>query len=128
MIWVRASSSYFDSLQRLNGSLRERGLDPVVIRQAEEQLETEDLLEMAASGLLGITVADDYLTDLWTEVLDDPLRNLVQFAVRVVLARDQQRRQFEPDIRFLLEILKRLKHGPQPAGTDLPIKFFRECL
>ncbi len=69
-VWVRASSSYFDSLQRLNESLRERGLDPVVIRQAEEQLETEDLLEMVASGLLGVTVADDYLTDLWTEVLD----------------------------------------------------------
>jgi membrane-bound lytic murein transglycosylase MltF len=69
-VWVRASSSYFESLQRLNENFRERGLDPVVVREADEQLETEDLLEMVASGLLGITVADDYLTELWAEVLD----------------------------------------------------------
>jgi membrane-bound lytic murein transglycosylase MltF len=69
-IWVRASSSYYDSLQELNESFEQQGLEPVRIRKAEEQLETEDLLEMVATGLLGITIADDYIAEAWASVLD----------------------------------------------------------
>jgi len=69
-VWVRESSSYFDSLQKLNQSFKQQGLEPVKIQKAEEQLETEYLLEMVAAGLLGVTIADDYIAEAWSEVLD----------------------------------------------------------
>lgn len=69
-IWVRPSSSYRKSLEDLNRSLREQGLAKVEIRDADERLETEDLLEMVNAGLLPATVADDYLVGLWSEIFD----------------------------------------------------------
>jgi len=69
-VWVRASSSYFDSLQKLNESFEQKNLEPIKIQKAEEQLETEDLLEMTAAGLLGITIADSYIAEAWAETLD----------------------------------------------------------
>lgn len=69
-VWVRESSSYYESLQALNQSFERQGLEPVEIQKAEEQLETEDLLEMVAAGLLGITIADNYIADAWADVLD----------------------------------------------------------
>jgi membrane-bound lytic murein transglycosylase MltF len=68
-IWVRRSSSYFDSLHLLNERLKKHTLAPVIIRQANEYLETEDLLEMVAAGIIDSTVADDYLADAWAESL-----------------------------------------------------------
>ena len=70
-IWVRPSSSYYESLVELNRSLAEKGLDEVEIRAADERLETEDLLEMVNAGLLPATVADGYLVDLWSEIFED---------------------------------------------------------
>lgn len=69
-VWVRESSSYFESLQGLNRTFEQQGLEPVKIRKTEEQLETEDLLEMVAAGLLGITIADHYIAEAWIDVLD----------------------------------------------------------
>ena len=68
-VWVRPSSSYFESLTELNASFRERGLEEVEITAASEHLETEDLLEMVNAGLIEITVADDYLASFWAQVL-----------------------------------------------------------
>jgi membrane-bound lytic murein transglycosylase MltF len=70
-VWVRPSSSFRESLDRLNARLERDGKPPVVIRAADETLETEDVLEMVAAGLYGITVADDYLANFWAEVLPD---------------------------------------------------------
>ncbi len=70
-VWVRPSSSYFESLTALNASFRERGLEEVEIAAANEHLETEDLLEMVNAGLIKITVADGYLANFWAQVLPD---------------------------------------------------------
>jgi membrane-bound lytic murein transglycosylase MltF len=69
IVFVRPSSSYHESLEKLNGSFRQRGLEEIVIAPASEYLETEDLLEMVNAGLIEITVADDYLANFWAEVL-----------------------------------------------------------
>jgi membrane-bound lytic murein transglycosylase MltF len=69
-VWVRESSSYYQSLQALNKSFKEQGLKPVEIKKAEEQFETEDLLEMVSAGIFGITVADNYIAEAWGDVLD----------------------------------------------------------
>lgn len=69
-VFVRESSSYYESLQRLNEDFQSRGLAPIQIEPADELLETEDILEMVSAGLAPITIADEHLADFWVEILD----------------------------------------------------------
>jgi membrane-bound lytic murein transglycosylase MltF len=70
-VFVRKSSSYYDSLTALNHRLQENGLAAVKIVEADEALETEDILEMVNTGAIKRTVADSHLADIWAGVLDD---------------------------------------------------------
>ena len=67
-VFVRRSSSYFESLQRLNESLATRGKAPVAIRAAPEALEDDDVLEMVNAGLVDITIVDDFVAEFWAQV------------------------------------------------------------
>ena len=69
-IYVRKSSSYFEHLQILNNSFIQRDLPTVVLREADESLETEDILEMVNAGVIQMTVADDYIAEFWSGVFD----------------------------------------------------------
>jgi membrane-bound lytic murein transglycosylase MltF len=64
-VFVRPSSSYYQSLHALNAQLEREGRKPVVIRDAPENLEDDDLLEMVNAGLVDMTVVDDYLAEFW---------------------------------------------------------------
>ncbi len=68
-VFVRKSSSYADHLHELNARFAKEGRDPVTIVAADENLETEDILEMVATGLFPITIADRYLANFWSQVL-----------------------------------------------------------
>jgi len=68
-IYVRASSSYFESLQALAADMRRRGLTAPEISTVDELLETEDILELVAAGVYPITIADNSLTGLWQDIL-----------------------------------------------------------
>ena len=70
-VTVRASSSYFEHLQFLNERLMQDGQEPVLVREADELLEAEDLLEMVNAGLIGMTVLDDYKARFWKTVFPD---------------------------------------------------------
>ena len=70
-VYVRRSSSFFEGLQALNATFAGRGLDPVGIEPVPEDLETEDILELTNAGVYPITVADDHMVDLWSQVLKD---------------------------------------------------------
>jgi len=67
-VYVRRSSSYFESLTRLNKEFASSGKAPVKIDPANENLETEDILEMVNADLIRITVADDYLANFWSRI------------------------------------------------------------
>jgi membrane-bound lytic murein transglycosylase MltF len=69
-VHVRKSSSFYQSLTELNRRLTARGKAPVNIVTVPEELETEDLLEMANADLIPITIADDYLAEFWAMVFD----------------------------------------------------------
>ncbi|MGB6848985.1 MAG: lytic transglycosylase F, partial [Thermoanaerobaculia bacterium] len=69
-VYVRKTSSYYESLRGLNERLRQAGKPEVTIREASELLETEDILEMVNAGLVPITVADTYLAEFWAQVFD----------------------------------------------------------
>ncbi len=68
-LFVRRSSSYYQSLQDLNKRLRNNNRKPVKIVKAPETLETESILEMVNSGAINITVADSHIAKAWSRVL-----------------------------------------------------------
>ena len=72
-IFVRKSSSYYESLLALNQQLQAAGKRKVQIIAADENLETEDILELVNSGAIDLTVCDSHLAAIWSGVL----RNLV---------------------------------------------------
>ncbi|MGE5415086.1 MAG: transglycosylase SLT domain-containing protein [Syntrophomonadaceae bacterium] len=66
-VFVRRSSSYWSSLERLNERFRKEGKKPVALRPAPEDLEDEDLLEMLNVGLVKILVMDAYMPRVWAK-------------------------------------------------------------
>jgi membrane-bound lytic murein transglycosylase MltF len=68
-VFVRQSSSTWEYLQTLNAKFKNEHKQLITLRAAPEDLEDEDILEMLNSGLIQITVTDDYLPKLWAHVL-----------------------------------------------------------
>ncbi|MGH7347869.1 MAG: transporter substrate-binding domain-containing protein, partial [Candidatus Rokuibacteriota bacterium] len=67
-VFVRKSSSFYESLEKLNGELAKAGKAKVKIRPAPENLETEDILEMVGAGLVKVTIADSYIATFWKQI------------------------------------------------------------
>ncbi|MCF8107020.1 MAG: transporter substrate-binding domain-containing protein [Desulfohalobiaceae bacterium] len=67
-IYIRKSSSYYESIENLNASLIEDGRRPVKVRLAPEELEDEDILEMVNAGLVKRTVVDRHIAEFWKRV------------------------------------------------------------
>jgi len=70
-IHVRASSSYYESLKRLNNRFKSEGKEPVKLILADELLEDEDLLEMMNAGLISMIVIDSHKAKFWSQVFKD---------------------------------------------------------
>jgi membrane-bound lytic murein transglycosylase MltF len=70
-IHVRASSSYYDSLQRLNAQFKKRGKRPMKLVLADEYLEDEDLLEMMNARLIPMIVIDNHKGKFWSQIFKD---------------------------------------------------------
>ncbi|MCO6057605.1 lytic transglycosylase F [Pseudomonas sp. MOB-449] len=70
-VMVRRSSSYFEHLTELNEQFRQKGLAPIQIRPADENLASEDLLEMVNVGLVNATVVDRYIAESWSSMLEN---------------------------------------------------------
>lgn len=70
-VFVRKSSSYFESLEELNRRLKKSKKRPVRIVAADENLETEDILELVNSGAVRMTVCDSHIAQIWAKVLHD---------------------------------------------------------
>jgi membrane-bound lytic murein transglycosylase MltF len=67
-IFVRKSSSYWESLEKMNQQFKKEGKAEAKLRAAPEDLEDEELLEMLNAGLVGILVVDDYKARLWQQI------------------------------------------------------------
>lgn len=70
-ITVRESSSYYEHLRALSASFKEKGLEPINLKAADENLESEDLLQMVNAGLLRATVVDRYIARIWAPLYTD---------------------------------------------------------
>ena len=67
-VYVRKSSSYYQSIEMLNAELARARKAPVKVRLAPENLEAEDILEMVNAGLVKITIVEDYLAAFWKQI------------------------------------------------------------
>ena len=70
-IHVRASSSYYESLERLNAQFKKEGKKRIKIVPADEFLEDEDLLEMMNAGLIPMIIMDSHKGHFWSQIFKD---------------------------------------------------------
>ena len=70
-IFVRKSSSYYRNLKRLSDQFLSKGKKGLIIRPIPEYLEDEDVLEMVNKDIIPLTVVDDYLSRIWSEIFSD---------------------------------------------------------
>ncbi|MGD8869604.1 MAG: lytic transglycosylase F [Gemmatimonadales bacterium] len=67
-VHTRTSSSYYESLLRLNEVFATAGRPEVDIRLESDFLEDEDLLEMVNGGLIPMTVVDSHKAEFWAQI------------------------------------------------------------
>jgi membrane-bound lytic murein transglycosylase MltF len=67
-VYLRKSSSYYQSIEALNAELAKAKKPPVKVRLAPENLEDEDVLEMVGAGLVKMTIVEDYLANFWKQI------------------------------------------------------------
>lgn len=70
-IHVRKSSSYYESLVRVNKALSSAGKSKIKIVEANENLEDEDLLEMLNAGLISMMVIDSHKGKFWVQIFEN---------------------------------------------------------
>ena len=70
-VFVRPATSYYESLTALNEQFTAAGKTPMILTVLPDAIEDEDKLDMVNAGLLGITVVDEWLADLWSPILTD---------------------------------------------------------
>ena len=70
-IHVRKSSSYYESLKRLNAEFKKEGKKQIQLVLASEYLEDEDLLEMMNAGLVPMIVIDSHKGRFWKQIFKD---------------------------------------------------------
>jgi ABC-type amino acid transport substrate-binding protein len=66
---VARSTSYYESLTQLNERLITQGKPPVTITIVPDTLEVADQMEMTAAKLLPATVGDDWVAELWVQII-----------------------------------------------------------
>jgi membrane-bound lytic murein transglycosylase MltF len=67
-VFVRKSSSYYESLVALNQRFAAEHRPVVRIKEVPETLEDEDLIEMVNAGLLPLMIVDKHLADFWKQI------------------------------------------------------------
>ena len=70
-IHIRRSSSFFEHLTALNGEREAAGLPTFSLVEVDENLKTEDLIEMVHAGLIPATVADEPVAELLSQIFAD---------------------------------------------------------
>src|SRR4051794_19519493 len=67
-VWVNPLTTYYENLQNVNASLKKDGKSLIDIREADKNLDQDDLIQMVNAGLLPATVTTAQRADLWSKV------------------------------------------------------------
>lgn len=68
VVFVRKSSSYYESLIALNQRFVSENKPAVILKEAPEALEDEDLIEMLSAGMIPLIVVDKHKAVFWKKV------------------------------------------------------------
>jgi membrane-bound lytic murein transglycosylase MltF len=68
-VHVRRASSYYESLEALNGRFQKEGKPAVRTVLVPDALEDEDMMEMLNASLLEAIVVDDWKAKMWAQIL-----------------------------------------------------------
>ncbi len=122
-VFVRLSSSYFQSLWALNLRLGEAGKPPVKVKAAHEALADEDILEMLNAGLIQFAVVDDNKAAFWAQILPE-IRLHPEITLRTGSEIAWAFRKNSPQLKARLDDFAE-RHG---KGTAFGNQKFREYL
>ena len=101
-VFVRKSSSYYESLVALNEKFAAEKKPPVTLKEAPETLEDEDLLEMLNAGLVSLVIVDNQLADFWKQIFPQ-LTVHANIAVRTGGEKAWAIRQGSPQLKTMLD-------------------------
>ncbi len=101
-VWVRASSSYFESIQALNKALTKKGLPPVIVNFVEETLQDYELVGMLNNGYVKAIVLDSHKASLWLKMMDN-----IQVHKAIPLRKDGKigwaMRKYSPQLKAVVD-------------------------
>ena len=118
-VFVRTSSSYYQSLMALNRRFAEKNRPPVIIREAPENLEDEDLLEMVNAGLIPLVVVDKHKADFWKQIFPK-IKVHADIALRTGADIAWAMRKGSPQLKAALDdFLARQQKNPGDRNTIL---------
>jgi membrane-bound lytic murein transglycosylase MltF len=123
-IHARPSSSYFESLGRLNATFRQAGKPEIRVRPADENLEDEDLLEMVNAGLLPMAVVDSHKAEFWAQIFDD-IRVHTDLAVNTGGEIAWAVRKSSPKLRQVIDGFVKTSREGTLLGNMLQRKYLR---
>jgi membrane-bound lytic murein transglycosylase MltF len=69
-VFIRKLSRYWPNLERLNERFKAEGKAAVTLKEADANLEDEDILDMVNAGLVPLTVMDDLVAGFWAKIYD----------------------------------------------------------
>ena len=116
-VFVRKSSSYYESLVALNEKFAAEKKSPVRLREAPETLEDEDLLEMLNAGLISLVIVDEQLGDFWKQIFPQ-LTVHDNIAVRTGGEKAWAIRKGSPQLKAILDDLAARHKVGTPTGNQ----------
>ncbi len=69
-IFIRKTSRYWPNVEKLNEKFKQSGRPPAILKEADGNLEDEDILNMVSTGEIAITVMDDLVAGIWAKVFE----------------------------------------------------------
>jgi len=125
-VFIRESSSFFESVRRVNDSLTKSGAKPIKVRKADEQLEDEDIIEMVNAGLVPATIVDDHVASFWSEVYDSvTVHPAVTFATGGKIA--WAIRKKSPELKKSLDAFAEAHAKGTTFGNILDKRYWRDA-
>ena len=125
ILYVRQSSSYRESVEKLNERFRREGKVPALIETVSELLEDDDLVEMVNAGMLPWAIVDDYKTQWWEDAFSKlVVRNDIVFRSGAQIA--WAFRKNSPLLeKAVNDFLKKNREGTL-VGNVLKNRYFRD--
>jgi membrane-bound lytic murein transglycosylase MltF len=114
-VHVRRSSSYYDSLARLNKRFLALDKPPMKLVLVPEALEDEDMMDMLGVGLLKVIVADSWKAELWAGLLPKKIKPRPDLALTDTGSTGWAFRKGSPKLAALLNEFIRTHPGSHAA-------------